>query len=92
LELILWAGALTVLAWIGPENAGRFSLCLFHHLGMPCPGCGLGRSLAHFFRGDFIASLLTHPLGIPAVIILGQRIILLTQEWIKVFTSTPVKS
>ena len=44
----------------------EFSLCTFQTLfGRPCPGCGMTRSIAHLVRGDVLASLRLHPLGLP---------------------------
>jgi hypothetical protein len=47
----------------------RFSLCTFQTLfGRPCPGCGMTRSIAHLARGDVLASLRLHPLGLPLLV------------------------
>lgn len=92
LELFFWMGGLAILACLNPADPPAFSLCPVHYLGLPCPGCGLGRSLAYLFRGHLYASFLTHPLGLPAAIILGWRIWHLFREWIKPNKSVPVKS
>lgn len=43
---------------------GVGDICPFRHLtGLPCPLCGMTRSLLCFFQGDWHASLLWHPLG-----------------------------
>ena len=43
-----------------------YTLCLFKNLtGWPCPGCGMGHAILDAFRGRWIASLSSHPLGIP---------------------------
>jgi hypothetical protein len=40
--------------------------CLFRALyGIPCPGCGLTRSLLALWHGDLRAAVLYHPLGAP---------------------------
>jgi hypothetical protein len=40
--------------------------CLFRALyGIPCPGCGLTRSLVALWRGHLILSLRYHLLGLP---------------------------
>jgi TRAP-type C4-dicarboxylate transport system permease large subunit len=40
--------------------------CLFRLLfHVPCPGCGMTRSLISFWRADWLLSLRYHPLGIP---------------------------
>lgn len=44
--------------------AGVGDICLFRNLtGLPCPLCGMTRSLLCFFQGNWHASLLWHPLG-----------------------------
>jgi hypothetical protein len=45
--------------------------CPFHELTtLPCPGCGLTRSIKAFCSGHFIDSLAWHPLGPPFFLIL----------------------
>jgi hypothetical protein len=40
--------------------------CLFRLLtGIPCPGCGMTRSLMALWRGDLLTSFRYHPLGPP---------------------------
>lgn len=38
-------------------------------LSIDCPTCGLGRSLAFAFRGEWNESLNAHPLGIPFLLV-----------------------
>lgn len=73
-EWILLASGLLLMATLNPAtNSG--TLCLFHNIGIEfCPGCGLGRSVAYLFRGEFAASLQMHPGGVLAVIIIFSRI------------------
>jgi hypothetical protein len=63
---------------LGPPqlNAGQIALgrlvlpdvCLFHGLtGLPCPGCGLTRSMAAAVHGNISASFSFHRLGILTV-------------------------
>jgi len=78
MELFLWIGLLLAPILIDPSKS-HSSLCLFHNLGIDfCPGCGLGRSLAYFYRGDLAHSFLANPLGIILFGILIFRIISLT--------------
>jgi len=43
---------------------GVGDICPFRHLtGLPCPLCGMTRSVLCFFQGNWRASLLWHPLG-----------------------------
>jgi len=78
LEAMFWIAGLVLVAWPDPASAPGITLCPLAHLGdllgfAFCPGCGLGRSVAWLVRGDLSASLATHPLGIPAVVILGSH-------------------
>jgi len=81
LELIGWAGGFIFLAAMNPAQPAPFDICLFKKMGLPfCPGCGLGRSLSLLLHGDPIHSFLTHPLGLPAFLILSVRIITLSHR------------
>lgn len=75
LEGFFWIASLIALASFSPGEEGHASLCLISNLDLGfCPGCGLGHSIAWFFRGELYNSFHAHPLGIPAVIILLHRI------------------
>lgn len=65
--------------------------CLFRTTtGIPCPGCGLTRSVEAIWRGDWRASLRFHPAGLPAftgliVVLLGSAVYLVwpgARPWI----------
>jgi uncharacterized protein DUF2752 len=57
---ILGGAALLPPSW---ASAGP-PLCPFRLLtGLPCPGCGLTRSLVSLMHGDLSAAVLFHPLG-----------------------------
>ena len=72
--LIFWVSALVSLAIMQPTNTD-FSFCLLHLLGIDgCMGCGLGHSISYLFHGDLATSFFSHPLGIPAVLIIAFRI------------------
>jgi hypothetical protein len=79
-ELFFWIAALFFMARLNPDSPPGFSLCLLNHLGLPCPGCGLGRSIAYLFHGQIATSFLTHPLGLPAVFIISYRLTQLTRQ------------
>jgi hypothetical protein len=83
LELILWIVALTLLGSAAPvdHNYGHhFTFCPLANLGIQwCPGCGLGRSITHVLHGNVSESLRYHWLGIPAVLIIGYRIVTLSR-------------
>src|SRR5258708_6029876 len=44
--------------------------CLFRlFTGVPCPGCGLTRSLSALWHGNFLLSFRYHPLGLLAFLV-----------------------
>ena len=48
-----------------PSSGMGIPLCVFKHLfSLPCPGCGLMRSVSSVLHGDFLKSWGYHPLGI----------------------------
>jgi len=49
--------------WVPPEGAG-FAVCALRRFtGLPCPGCGMTRALAHLAKGEWSAALRDHPLA-----------------------------
>jgi hypothetical protein len=74
IEAIVWVAGLVALMFIDPASH-HFTVCPLANLGFDfCPGCGLGRSIAFLYRGEFVDSFQTHPLGFFAVFILSFRI------------------
>ncbi len=54
----------TVLALL-PQNVVRLPVCSFRALtGLPCPGCGLTRSMLATAHGDLSRAWTMHPIGI----------------------------
>ncbi|MBE0569972.1 MAG: DUF2752 domain-containing protein [Ignavibacteriaceae bacterium] len=54
----------------------HFTICPLSNLGFDfCLGCGIGNSISYIFRGDFITSFHSHPVGIFALFIITLRII-----------------
>jgi hypothetical protein len=45
------------------------------YLGIPCPGCGMQRSLIELFRGDLIESLRLYPALIPIIAMMGYLLL-----------------
>jgi hypothetical protein len=69
----LWFGRTSVcvaafglaLAILSPPEGVGLALCFFHDAtGLPCPGCGLARSLSCAMRGLFLESWRYHPMGL----------------------------
>jgi hypothetical protein len=74
-EALVWIVGLVYLAVIHTPGENHFTVCPFANLGIGfCPGCGLGNSISYLFKGDFISSFHSHPLGIFAIIIITFRI------------------
>ena len=83
-EAIIWTIGLILLALYNPSHQEHMSLCIFNGLGLKfCPGCGLGRAISHVFHGEILMSFQSHPVGIPAVLILFYRTIKLYIEYFK---------
>ena len=75
LELIFWVAGLSCLAFTNPTAQAHFSLCPLKALGFKwCPGCGLGHSISFLFRGMIAQSVKAHWLGIPALVLILNRI------------------
>ncbi|NEM96684.1 DUF2752 domain-containing protein [Pontibacter burrus] len=72
-EAFMWLVGLIVLALMQPDIEHLFSFCPFSYLLEWCPGCGLGHAIAWLARGEFAKSWEAHPLGAPAVLVLGGR-------------------
>jgi hypothetical protein len=57
----LTAGAFAVAWWV---PLPKTSLCGMKILtGLPCPGCGMTRSIVHLCHGDLAGACRMHPLG-----------------------------
>ncbi|NWF89773.1 MAG: DUF2752 domain-containing protein [Ignavibacteriaceae bacterium] len=77
-ESIVWIAGLAFLAAYSPGVDRHFTICPIKNLGFSfCSGCGLGESISHLFRFQFMKSFNAHPLGIFAFIIMLNRIIFL---------------
>lgn len=82
LELIVWSGALMLLA-ISQPSVHHYTLCPLSNLGFTwCPGCGLGRSITALLHLQIIVSIQYHWFGIPAFFILLNRIWQLSRKFI----------
>ena len=73
-ELVFVIAALILLFFMQADETSS-SLCLFNWLGISwCPGCGLGHSIHYALHANFAASVHHHILGIPAVILMLNRV------------------
>ncbi|MBI2895508.1 MAG: DUF2752 domain-containing protein [Deltaproteobacteria bacterium] len=71
--------AAVALAFAAPLTTGPV-LCGFRRMfGIPCPGCGLTRSLVSLVHLDLRAAFTVHPVG---PIFLGYLALLWTSAWI----------
>ncbi len=87
LEAIVWVVALVWLALVDPAAGAHFTLCPLKNLGIDwCPGCGLGTAAGYALHGDLAESFRHHLLGIPAILILGGRVILLVTNTCRQYT------
>jgi len=77
LGAVFWTAVLIAAASIDPQAPGGLNLCLIEHLGLPCPGDGLGTGIAHLARGHWAASWNAHPLAGPVVGVLVVHIVTL---------------
>lgn len=83
-ESFIWIGALVALFFMDP-TAGGSSWCLAKllHFGF-CLGCGIGHSIHEALHFNWRSSFNQHPMGIAAVLLLLNRIRILS------FSTKPV--
>ena len=63
------AAAVLLILFVLPSDGLGFSVCIFYHIfGIPCPVCGLTRSMSSMLHLEWLKSFAYHPLG---VLILG---------------------
>ena len=70
-----WAPLAAVAALVAlhfsPRTGLGLPLCMFRQLtGLPCPGCGLTRSLIVLAHGDLATAARMHPAGFPLFLLL----------------------
>jgi len=86
-ELICWIAAFVLLAAAEPvhhQEGKHFTFCPLASMGLSwCPGCGLGRSIIQLFHGNVNESIHYHWLGIPAILIIAYRIMVLGRVQLK---------
>src|SRR5262245_56924647 len=63
-----WLGLL--LAWLTPPHGTGFTICWIKGATtLPCPGCGLTRSLSYALRGLVSESWHYHPMGLMILVL-----------------------
>ncbi len=73
-ELIFIMTACLLLFFMQADETGA-SLCFFNWLGITwCPGCGLGHSIHYALHAQFEASVNHHILGMPAILVMLNRV------------------
>jgi len=75
-EGLIWVLVLFILALQNPYSSNHYTLfwpSLFWDI--KSPGYNLGHAISFLFRGEIIASINTHYLGIPTVLLLIHRIL-----------------
>jgi len=90
LTAMLIGAALLPVSWVTTTP----SLCPFKLVtGLPCPGCGMTRSVVTLMHGDLTASLYFHPLGIMLVGLCLGLIVLDGWVWLRpAINGAPSKS
>lgn len=88
---IYWILGLLTLGsygWIGyhllhTESQGASStLCLFKNVtGIPCPSCGVTRSIMLLLQGDLMEALQMNPIGILAALLLFTIPLWIIADW-----------
>ena len=86
--LRILAPAFLLLAYLASSIG--VSLCIFYSLtGLPCPGCGMTRSVHFLIHGDLLHSLQYHPLGLISFLVcalatgtlFSRKLTRLYEEW-----------
>jgi len=79
-EAAVWIAGLGAMAVLDPTGEGQ-TWCLFARLGIEiCPGCGLGHAVALLARGEWAASVASHPLAVPVVLGVSMRVVQLLRD------------
>ena len=86
-EMTAWLSALIVIACMNTAGQG-FTFCVFKMAGFSwCPGCGLAHAMAYAMHGEILASVKAHWFGLPALVIITNRIIVLAKTNLKTHKS-----
>ncbi|WP_345105053.1 DUF2752 domain-containing protein [Mucilaginibacter panaciglaebae] len=76
LELLFWIAAIIALAVADPSSKSQYTLCPFKLMGITwCPGCGIGHAISWLLHGNLTNSWHAHWLGVPALAMIGYRIV-----------------
>lgn len=74
-KAFMWGGLVLAYFWILynllKDKGTDFSVCPFRNVtGLPCPGCGITRSVCFALSGSFEESVAMNPLGLAVVMVL----------------------
>tara|TARA_B100000809_G_C14946691_1_gene462396 strand:- start:394 stop:717 length:324 start_codon:yes stop_codon:yes gene_type:complete len=73
-EAVFWVTGISLLAFSNPYSETHYAFVFPSILfDIQSPGYNLGHSISHFFHGNIMSSLKTHPLGIITIFILLGR-------------------
>ena len=68
----VFAAVVIAAAFVLPGNGSGIPTCYFKALfALPCPGCGLSRSLASITHLNFADAVAYHPFGLVVFLLLG---------------------
>lgn len=74
-EWVALSTGLLLMGLLDPFSSAD-SYCVIDRFGFSfCPGCGLGKSISHTFRGDLSASISAHPAGLFAILVIAGRVL-----------------
>lgn len=80
--------------WAEPQRLALAlpDLCAFHRVtGHPCPGCGMGRSLAALAAGAPAASFAAHPFGPALALAAALAALLPARAWARLSGGTAAR-
>jgi hypothetical protein len=91
-ELVCWISALLALYFMSAAaSAGSLCPSVWLRIGH-CPGCGIGHAIRDALHLELKSSLQHHIMGIPAVLIIFNRIIRLLYPPKTAYETEPGKS
>jgi len=76
-------GALTLLRFHDPHQAGSYGYCPFLLLtGQPCPGCGGLRAMNNLTHGDLVGAVSSNAMAVVLLVVMGAAwIVWFVRRW-----------